>query len=73
LKKADKFVWDEEAQKAFEAPKESLTSPPVMMPPVPGETFLSNSPPPLMWFARFSSQNEKKKGMPILFNDLCIT
>jgi hypothetical protein len=30
LKKADKFVWHDEAQKAFEALKESLTPPPVM-------------------------------------------
>jgi hypothetical protein len=29
LKKADKFVWDEKAQKAFEALKESLTTPPL--------------------------------------------
>jgi hypothetical protein len=35
LKKADKFVWDDEAQKVFEALKESLTTP-----PVPGETLL---------------------------------
>jgi hypothetical protein len=27
----------------------------------------------LMWSARFSSPNEKKKGRPILFNDLYIT
>jgi GTP-binding protein EngB required for normal cell division len=52
LKKADKFIWDDEAQKAFEALKESLTTPPVMTPPIP---------------------NEKKKGRPILFNDLYIT
>jgi hypothetical protein len=32
LKKADKFVWDDEAQKAFEALKESLTTPQVMTP-----------------------------------------
>jgi hypothetical protein len=40
LKKADKFVWDDEAQKAFEALKESLTTPPVMTPPIPKETLL---------------------------------
>jgi hypothetical protein len=40
LKKADKFVWDDEAQKAFEVLKESLTTPPVMTPPIPGETLL---------------------------------
>jgi ribonuclease HI len=40
LKKADKFVWDNEAQKAFEALKESLTTPPVMTPPIPKETLL---------------------------------
>jgi hypothetical protein len=38
LKKADKFVWDEEAQKAFEALTDSLTTPPIMTPPIPGET-----------------------------------
>jgi hypothetical protein len=40
FKKADKFVWDNEAQKAFEALKESLTTPPIMTPPVPNETLL---------------------------------
>jgi hypothetical protein len=40
LKKADKFVWDDEAQKAFEALKESLTTPPIMTPPTPKETRL---------------------------------
>jgi hypothetical protein len=40
LKKADKFVWDDEAQKTFEALKESLTTPPVMTPPIPKETLL---------------------------------
>jgi hypothetical protein len=40
LKKADKFVWDDEAQQAFEALKESLTTPTVMTPPIPKETLL---------------------------------
>jgi hypothetical protein len=40
LKKAHKFVWDDEAQKAFEALKESLTTPPIMTPPIPKETLL---------------------------------
>jgi ribonuclease HI len=40
LKKADKFMWDDEAQKAFEAAKESLTTTPVMTPPIPKETLL---------------------------------
>jgi dsDNA-binding SOS-regulon protein len=40
LKKADRFVWDDEAQKAFEALKESLTTTPVMTPPIPKETLL---------------------------------
>jgi hypothetical protein len=40
LKKADKLVWDDEAQKAFEALKESVTTPPVMTPPIPKETLL---------------------------------
>jgi hypothetical protein len=40
LKKADKSVWDDEAQKVSEALKESLTTPLVMTPPVPRETLL---------------------------------
>jgi hypothetical protein len=40
LKKVDKFVWDNQAQKAFEALKESLTTPPIMTPPIPKETLL---------------------------------
>jgi hypothetical protein len=40
LKKADKFAWDDEAQKEFEALKESLTTPPIMTPPTPKETLL---------------------------------
>jgi hypothetical protein len=40
LKKAYKFIWDNEAHKAFEALKESLTTPPIMTPPVPEETLL---------------------------------
>jgi histone deacetylase complex regulatory component SIN3 len=35
LKKVVKFVWDDEAQKAFEALKESLKTTPVMTPPIP--------------------------------------
>jgi hypothetical protein len=37
LKKADKFVWDDEAQKAFEALKESFTTTSVMAPLIPKE------------------------------------
>jgi hypothetical protein len=40
LKKADKFLWDDEAQKVFEALKESFTAPPIMTPPALGETLL---------------------------------
>jgi hypothetical protein len=40
LKEADKFVWDDEAQKAFEALKESLTTPPIRTPPIPKEMLL---------------------------------
>jgi hypothetical protein len=40
LKKADKFTWDDEAPKAFEALKESLMTRPIMTPPIPKETLL---------------------------------
>jgi hypothetical protein len=40
LKKANKFVWHNEAQKAFKALKESLTTPSVMTPPISKETLL---------------------------------
>jgi hypothetical protein len=40
LKKADKFMWDYEAPKAFEALKESLMTRPIMNPPIPKETLL---------------------------------
>jgi ribonuclease HI len=33
-------VWDDKAQKAFKALKESLTTPPIMTPPIPKETLL---------------------------------
>jgi hypothetical protein len=33
-------MWDEEAQKAFEALKDSLTTPPITTPPIPGEKLL---------------------------------
>jgi ribonuclease HI len=38
LKKDDKFVWDDEAQKAFEVLKESLTTPLIMTSPILKET-----------------------------------
>jgi hypothetical protein len=40
LKKADTFVWDDEAQKVFEALKKSMTPPSVMTPPIPKEMLL---------------------------------
>jgi hypothetical protein len=40
LKKADAFVWDDEAQKVFEALKKSMTPPSVMTPPIPKEMLL---------------------------------
>ena len=40
LKKVDKFIWDDEAWKVFNKLKDSLTSPPIMTPPVAKETLL---------------------------------
>jgi GTP-binding protein EngB required for normal cell division len=40
LNKTDKFVWDDEAQKVFEALKVSMTPPPIMTPPIPKEMLL---------------------------------
>jgi hypothetical protein len=71
LKKADKFVWDDEAQKAFEALKESLTTPPIMTPPVPKETLLHISTTNNVVSTVLVA--EREEGMPILFNNLCIT
>ena len=33
-------MWEEDVQKAFEDLKESLTTPPIMTPPIPKETLL---------------------------------
>jgi hypothetical protein len=73
LKKADKFVWDDEAQKAFEALKESFTMPPIMTPPIPKETLLLYISATTNVVSTSSSLNEKKKARPTLFNDLCTT
>src|SRR5438132_13914045 len=40
LKKQDKFQWTSEAQQAFEELKEFLTSPPVLVLPMPEEPLL---------------------------------
>src|SRR5881394_931171 len=40
LKKQDKFQWTPEAQRAFAELKEFLTSPPVLVPPMPEEPLL---------------------------------
>src|SRR5207244_9537944 len=40
LKKKDKFQWTPEAQQAFNKLKEFLTSPPVLVPPMPEEPLL---------------------------------
>jgi hypothetical protein len=40
LKMAYNFIWDKDAQKAFEALKASLTMPPIMTHPITKETLL---------------------------------
>jgi hypothetical protein len=40
LKKSDKFEWTDEADQALEELKTFLTTPPVMMPPIPKETLI---------------------------------
>src|SRR6266508_5069627 len=40
LKKQDKFHWTSEAQQALDKLKEFLTSPPVLVPPMPEEPLL---------------------------------
>src|SRR6266540_5841850 len=40
LKKQDKFQWTPEAQQAFDKLREFLTSPPVLVPPMPEEPLL---------------------------------
>jgi hypothetical protein len=73
LKKADKFVWDDEAQKAFEALKEPLTIPLVMTPPISKETLLLYISATTNVVSRVLVAEQEEKGRPILFNDLCIT
>jgi dsDNA-binding SOS-regulon protein len=73
LKKADKFVWDDEAQKAFEALKEFLTTPPVMIPPIPKETLLLYISATTNVVSTVLITEREEEGRPILSNDLCIT
>jgi hypothetical protein len=73
LKKADKFIWDDEAQKDFEALKESLTTPPVMTPPIPKETLLLYISATTNVVSTVLVAEREEKGQPILFSDLCIT
>src|SRR6266542_100093 len=40
LKKADRFEWNQEAERALQDLKEYLSSPPVLMAPLPGEPLL---------------------------------
>jgi hypothetical protein len=40
LKKSDKFEWTDEVEQALDELKTFLTTPPIMVPPVPKETLL---------------------------------
>jgi hypothetical protein len=71
LKKADKFVWDNDAQKAFEPLKESLMTPPIMTLPIPKETLLLYISATTNVVSTVLVAEQKKKGRPILFNNLC--
>jgi hypothetical protein len=73
LKKADKFVWGDEAQKAFEALKESLTTPPIMTPPIPRETLLLYISATTNVVSTVLVAEREEEGQVILFNNLCIT
>jgi flavoprotein len=73
LKKADKFVWDYKAQKAFESLKESLTMPPIMTPPIAKETLLLYISATANVVSTVLVAEREEEGQPILFNDLCIT
>jgi dsDNA-binding SOS-regulon protein len=73
LKKADRFVWDDEAQKAFEALKESLTTTPVMTPPIPKETLLLYISATTNVVSTVLVTEREEEGQAYLFNDLCIT
>jgi hypothetical protein len=73
LRKADKFVWDNEDHKAFEALKESLTMPPVMTPPIPKETLLLSISATTNVVRTILVVEREEEGQASLFNDLCIT
>jgi hypothetical protein len=65
LKKANKFVWDDEVQKTFEAVKESLMMPPIMTPPVPGETLLYISANTNMVSTVLVAEQEEGQAYPV--------
>jgi hypothetical protein len=67
LKKADKFMWDDKAQKEFEALKESLTTPPIMTPPDPKETLLlySSATTNVVSTVLIAKREEEGKAYPV--------
>jgi flavoprotein len=73
LKKADKFVCDDEAQKVFEALKESLATPPVMTPPIPKETLLLYISATTNVVSTVLVAEQEEEGQAYPANDLCIT